>query len=98
MLGGQGTTLSGVERRRLVRDFQAGVCYTPPMKSLAGLIGYVCIVALFSVPSWLALRYSDVDFAFVSVMAIIVTFQMSIAFVLSAQNSKTKKYKEIDII
>ena len=67
------------------------------MKTVVGLIGYVCIVASLAFPSWLALRYSNVDFAFFSVMAIVVTFHMSIAFVLSAQNSKIKKYKEIDM-
>ena len=67
------------------------------MKTIVGLIGYVCIVASLAVPSWLALRYSDVDFAFLSVMGIILTFHMSTAFVLSAQNSKVKKYKEIDM-
>jgi len=36
-------------------------------------------------------------FAFLSVMGIILTFHMSTAFVLSAQNSKVKKYKEIDM-
>jgi hypothetical protein len=67
------------------------------MKTVTGLVGYATIVALLSLPSWLALRYSDVDFAFISVMAIIVTFHMSTAFVLSAQNSKVKKFKEIDM-
>jgi len=67
------------------------------MKTVVGLVGYVSIVACLALPSWLALRYSSIDFAFISVMAIVVTFHMSIAFVLSAQNSKVKKYKEIDI-
>jgi len=67
------------------------------MKTIVGLIGYVCIVAFLALPSWLGLRYSDVDFAFLSIMAIILTFHMSIAFVLSAQSSKVKKYKEIDM-
>ena len=68
------------------------------MKSLTGLLGYACMVALLSLPLWLALRYSDVSFAFISVMGVIVTLHLSIAFVLSAQNTKTKKYREIDII
>ena len=67
------------------------------MKTIIGLIGYVGVVALLAVPSWVALRYSDVDFAFISVMAIIITFHMSVAFVLSAQNTKIKKFKEIDM-
>ena len=67
------------------------------MKTIVGLIGYVCIVAFLTLPSWLALRYSDIDFAFLSIMAIVLTFHMSMAFVLSAQNSKVKKYKEIDM-
>jgi len=67
------------------------------MKTVVGLIGYVGMVATLSVPSWLALRYSDVDFAFVSVMLTTVALHMSIAFVLSAQNSTIKRYREIDI-
>ena len=67
------------------------------MKTIAGVIGYVIIVAMFAAPSWLALRYSDVDFAFISVMILIITLHMSLSFVLSAQNSKGRKYKEIDI-
>ena len=68
------------------------------MKGFVGLVGYACTVALLSLPLWLALRYSDVSFAFISVMGVIVTLHLSIAFVLSAQNTKGKKYKEIDII
>jgi hypothetical protein len=68
------------------------------IKSLMGLAGYVCMVALLSVPAWLALRHSHVSFAFLSVMGLMITLHLSIAFVLSAQNTKTKKYREIDII
>jgi|TARA_B110001454_G_scaffold140506_1_gene130487 hypothetical protein len=67
------------------------------MKTVVGLVGYVCMVAIISVPSWLAMRYSDIPIAFLSIMGLLLTFHLSIAFVLSAQKGPGKKYKEIDL-
>ena len=67
------------------------------MKSLSQFVAYLAMLALLSLPPWLALRYSDVSFAFISVMGMLFTLNMSTAFVLSAQKSGIRKYKEIDI-
>ena len=96
---GERVSHSRDKTRTSVRGPPTEVWYTPYMKTITGLIGYALLVAFLSLPSWFALRYSDIDFAFLSVMAIVMTLQMSVAFILAAQNSgKVKKYKEIDMI
>tara|TARA_Y100001949_G_scaffold130642_1_gene111949 strand:+ start:226 stop:450 length:225 start_codon:yes stop_codon:yes gene_type:complete len=56
-----------------------------------GLVGYLMFVALVSIPAWITFLIADISIPFYAIMGILVTHQLSTAFIVSAFTRKVKK-------
>ena len=92
----QGITFStgSVDDRRPHRERNS--CYTTTVITISGLVGYLLFIALVSLPAWLILFIANISFPFYAVMGIVITHQLSTAFIVSAFSKRKDLYNILD--